>query len=179
LNAAVAAGILTIGDSHGGAIEACAKLLQEHAGEGDPERTAARVVAEAREAKRRLPGFGHRMHGTDPRSVKLLEIAREDGLAGDHVALALAIEAELERQTGRRLPLNVDGAIAAVASEMGFDWRLGKGFFIVSRAAGLVAHAFEERAREKPMRKLADFTAVYDGPEPVDGDSSGPGSTSS
>ena len=32
LNAAVAAGILAIGDSHGGAIEACARLFQEWLG---------------------------------------------------------------------------------------------------------------------------------------------------
>ena len=35
LNAAIAGGILTIGDSHGGAMEQCAKILQEWAAKGD------------------------------------------------------------------------------------------------------------------------------------------------
>ena len=78
--------------------------------------------------------------------------------------LAQAIEVELSNSLGKRLPINVDGAIAAVISDMGFDWRLGKGFFIISRVAGLVAHAYEEMIREKPMRKLGDLNFEYDGP---------------
>lgn len=52
--------------------------------------------------------------------------------------------------------MNVDGAIAAVVSEMGFDWRLGKGFFIIGRTAGLVAHVYEELTMEKPFSKRLD-----------------------
>jgi citryl-CoA lyase len=48
---------------------------------------------------------------------------------------------------------------------MGFDWRLGKGFFLISRVPGLVAHAYEELTRERPMRKLGDWNYQYDGPE--------------
>lgn len=165
LNAAVAAGVLAIGDSHGGAIEECARLLQQRAEEGMEREVAAALVSEYRGAGRRLPGFGHRLHGSDPRSARLIEICRQDGLEGKYLRLALALEDELESSTGRRLPLNVDGAIAAVISEMGFDWRLGKGFFIVSRTAGLVAHAFEERVREKPMRRMGAYRVVYDGPK--------------
>ena len=36
---------------------------------------------------------------------------------------------------------------------MGFDWRLGKGFFIIGRVPGLVAHAYEELVYEKPFSK--------------------------
>ncbi|MCP4633748.1 MAG: citryl-CoA lyase, partial [candidate division Zixibacteria bacterium] len=56
------------------------------------------------------------------------------------------------------------GGIAAVISDMGFDWRLGKGFFIISRVPGLVAHIYEEITREKPMRKLGNSNWEYDGP---------------
>ncbi len=165
LNSAVAGGILTIGDSHGGAIEQCARILQERAQDGRAGQVAAEIVEEFRSSKRRLPGFGHRLHAVDPRSRALLDIAREDGLDGKYVELALAVEKELFEKTGRRLPLNVDGAIAALISEMGFDWRMGKGFFIISRTPGLVAHAFEENSREKPMRRIGSFEAIYDGPE--------------
>jgi len=166
LNAAVAGGILTIGDSHGGAIEACARMLQENAPSevGQAADVAKELVADYRSRKARISGFGHRLHGTDPRSVALLAIAGEEGLDGVYVALANALEAELEATSGRKLPLNVDGAIAALICEMGFDWRMGKGFFIISRTPGLVAHAHEERTREKPMRKMTSFETIYDGP---------------
>jgi len=51
-----------------------------------------------------------------------------------------------------------------VISDMGFDWRLGKGFFIISRVPGLLAHAYEEMTRERPMRKLGPMPFEYDGP---------------
>ena len=167
LNAAVAGGILTIGESHGGAIEACARMLQAEAPQdiANSAETAAALVAKYREEKKRISGFGHRVHGTDPRATVLFEIAEEEGLAGRYVAFARAIEDALEAASGRRLPINVDGAIAAMISEMGFDWRMGKGFFIASRTPGLVAHAFEERTRERPMRQMTNFDTIYDGPE--------------
>ncbi len=164
LNAAVAGGILAIGESHGGAIEACAKLLQENAsGENEIKRAAA-LVADYKKSKKRIPGYGHRLHGEDPRSAKLFQIAAEDNLRGRHIRFALALEKALAESSGKKLPINIDGAIAAVISEMGFDWRMGKGFFIISRTPGLVAHAFEERTREKPMRKMGLFDTHYDGP---------------
>ena len=59
--------------------------------------------------------------------------------------------------------INVDGAIAGVVSDMGFDYRLGKGFFIIGRVVGLVAHIFEEIVREKPFRRIAEEEIEYDG----------------
>ncbi|HDH57553.1 MAG TPA: citryl-CoA lyase [Bacteroidetes bacterium] len=167
LNAAVAAGVLTIGDSHGGAIEQCARILQEWAKkEGTPEELARALVADMKQKGKRMPGYGHRIHKRDPRTVKMLEIAERIGYKGKIIELAVAIQDELERTSGRNLPLNVDGAIAAVISEMGFDWRLGKGFFIISRVPGLIAHVYEEWTREKTMRKLGPPPFEYDGPEP-------------
>ena len=165
LNAAVAAGVLTIGDSHGGAIEQCARILQDWAKkDGAPKDLAAKLVAEFKEKNKRMPGYGHRIHKRDPRTVKLLEIAERIGYKGRHIELAVNLQDELERTSGKDLPLNVDGAIAAITSEMGFDWRLGKGFFIISRVPGLVAHVHEEWTREKMMRKLGPPAYEYDGP---------------
>ena len=166
LNTSVAAGVMTIGDVHGGAIEQCARILQEWAArEGDADALAEKLVQDLREKKRRMPGFGHRLHGVDPRTVRLLALAKETGFSGRHIELGRAVEAELEKQLGRKLPMNVDGAVGAVISDMGFDWRLGKGFFIISRTAGLVAHVYEEWTREKPMRRLGPPPSEYDGPE--------------
>lgn len=165
LNAALAGGVLVIGDSHGGAIEQSAKIIQEWAAKtGDLEKIANELVDWLRAEKIRMPGFGHRIHKVDPRSGKLFEIAEREGFGGRHIDLCRALESALEAKLGRALPINVDGAIGAVISDMGFDWRLGKGFFIISRMPGLLAHAYEEMTREKPMRKLGPLSFEYDGP---------------
>ena len=167
LNAALAGGVLVIGDSHGGAIEQSAKIMQEwitgNEG-GEPSAIASALVDWLKETKKRMPGFGHRLHKVDPRTAKLFEIAARHGFSGKHIELCRALETALAEKTGRQLPINVDGAIAAVISDMGFDWRLGKGFFIISRMPGLLAHAYEEMTREKPMRKLGPLPYEYDGP---------------
>jgi citrate synthase len=165
LNAAVAAGVLAIGEVYGGAIERCARMLQEWAGQpGTPRQIAGELVADLSKTGERLPGFGHRLHVTDPRTVRLLALAREADIRHRHVDLAVAVEAELEHRTRKRLPMNINGAVAAVISDMGFDWRLGNGFFIISRAAGLVAHVYEEWTREESMRRLDPPPHEYDGP---------------
>ncbi|MFH2048305.1 MAG: citryl-CoA lyase [bacterium] len=166
LNAAIAGGVLVIGDTHGGAIEQSAKIMQEWASKGsDASKTASDLLDWLKENKIRMPGFGHRIHKVDPRTAKLFEIAGRHGYSGKHIELCKAIEKTMEEKLGKQLPINVDGAIAAVISDMGFDWRLGKGFFIISRVPGLLAHTYEEMTREKPMRKLGPMPFEYDGPE--------------
>jgi citrate synthase len=168
LNAAIAGGILVIGDWHGGAIEQAAKTLQEWAGKMDDDSQATQVAEQLagwlKEKKRRMPGFGHRIHTADPRTPRLFEIAEKHGYRGKHIELCRALEKVLGAKLGKQLPINVDGAIAAVISDMGFDWRLGKAFFIISRVPGLVAHAYEEMTRERPVRKLGPLPYEYDGP---------------
>jgi len=167
LNAAVAAGVMAIGDVHGGAIEQAARIFQEwSARNGEPAVLAAELVAEMQKQDKRLPGFGHRLHQIDPRTIKLFEIARRLKFSGRNTEFCLAVERALEERTGKKLPVNVDGAIAAVISDMGFDWRLGKGFFMISRLPGLIAHAHEERVTQRPMRKLGNTECEYIGPAP-------------
>src|SRR2546423_12736160 len=64
LQASVAAGILSLGDHHGGAIEQCAKLLQESVAVG---RSASDIVTNFGSRKQRIPGFRHPWHDRDPR----------------------------------------------------------------------------------------------------------------
>src|SRR6266511_2733912 len=99
LSAAVAAGVLTIGDEHGGAgsncMEMIAAALEQAARDGvAADATARRVVDDALKAKRRLPGLGHRVHTTDPRVAALFDMARAEGLAKDGVGFMTALEAE-------------------------------------------------------------------------------------
>ena len=169
LSSAVAAGTLAISRLHGGAVEEGMQQMIEVArrsdGEGgDDEAAAARFVMDAKETKKRLSGYGHRIHTDDPRSKRLLDMAGELGLAGRHVRIAGYLEDKLAASSGKRLPLNVDGAIAAVLCDMGFDPSVGNAFFILSRVAGMVAHVQEERTRERPMRRIDPADHEYDGP---------------
>lgn len=168
LPTAVAGGVLSIGDSHGGAIEKGAKFLQEGIKRMKEEKLsieeiAKTLVKESREKKRRILGFGHRVHSSDPRTKKLFELSDELNINGDHIKLSKQISVELEKQIGKKLPINVDGAIAAVISDMDFDYRLGKAFFLIGRVAGLTAHVYEEQTMFKPMRKMFTADVEYDG----------------
>ncbi len=165
---AMVAGISAIGDYHGGAGEACAHLLQEtiaqHPHE-DAQSLAAQLVSDFRQQKKRLPGFGHRFHSpVDPRSQRLLALADQWRLSGPHIALARAIELELQRVAGRPLPMNVDGAMAAILSDLGIDWRFGKAIFIIARSAGLAAHVHEEMTTGKPLQFASKRQIHYIGP---------------
>ena len=65
---------------------------------------------------------------------------------------------------GKGMPMNVDGAIAAVCGDLGLDYEFGNALFIISRVPGLIAHAHEERLRQSPMRQIDPKAHVYDGP---------------
>lgn len=160
MQAAVAAGVLGVGDSHGGAIEECARLLQMGM-------SAEKLVDKVVGSGDRIPGFGHKVYkDEDPRATQIFNKAKSLGFYGEHCELISAVELELEKQKEKKIPINVDGAIAGVISDMGFDYRLGKGFFIIGRVVGIVAHIFEEMVREKPFRRISDEEIEYDGAKP-------------
>lgn len=170
VNAAVAAGILSISKFHGGAIEDCMRILHQAMDVVKNENTsleeaAKQVISDYRAVKKRLSGFGHRLHTNDPRTTKLFKIADELLISGDFVELAQTFVKVLKDKTGKDLPLNVDGAIAALLCEMDFDPILANAFFMIARVPGLVAHIYEEKTRMKPMRKIHPTDVEYDGPE--------------
>src|SRR5262245_56512980 len=166
--AAVAAGVLTIGDEHGGAGSLCMELIAEGLAvakqEGLSIEDAARCTVErAAREKRRLPGLGHRVHTLDPRVDALFGMAQAENVAGDGIAFIRAVEAEARRQI-KPLPMNIDGALAGVLHDMGFPPSAGRFIFIIGRVAGLTAEVAEEYARERPMR--IKFAVEYDGAPP-------------
>ena len=170
LNAAVAAGILSISKFHGGAIEDCMRILLQAMDvvkneNKSLEEAANQIISDYRAVKKRLSGFGHRVHTNDPRTTKLFKISDELGISGDFVELAQTFVSVLKETTGKDLPLNVDGAIAALLCEMDFDPILANAFFMIARVPGLVAHIYEEKTRMKPMRKIHPTDVEYDGPE--------------
>jgi citrate synthase len=170
LSAAVAAGVLAIGDEHGGAGEACMEMIaavveRARAAATSIDEAAHAVVEEMRRVGQRIPGIGHRRLITDPRVDVLFTMARDAQIAGDGIVAARAIEKAVTEQV-KPLPLNIDGALAAILHDMGFPPPAGKLIFIVGRVAGLTAEVAEEHQREKPMR--IRIPVDYDGEAPRD-----------
>lgn len=168
LNAALAGGILAISKHHGGAIEDSMKVIQEAVRRKremnkTEEEMAHIILIEYKEKNKRLPGFGHRIHTKDPRTIKLFQIASDLGIAGEYVGMAKVLEDAMEQSSGKRLPTNVDGAIGALLCEMQFPSELANAFFILARIPGLVAHVYEEQTRMKPMRFINPKDHEYDG----------------
>jgi citrate synthase len=171
LRAAVAAGVLSFGTYHGGDVEACMDLLDTGLAmmrEGRSYREAASTIVQQKiAAGARVPGLGHRLHTHDPRATKLLQMAYELDLEGEHIRLMRAIDEALADALGpdhERVHVNVDGAIAAICGDLGLDNEFGNALFIISRVPGLIAHAHEERLRQRPMRQIDPKNHDYDGP---------------
>ena len=166
LSAAVAAGVLTIGDEHGGAGSGCMDLIVEGLSRARETRrsfdeVAGELVAETRSRGERIPGFGHRVHSEiDPRVAVLFDLAQAEGLGGEGIKFARALEQAISTQI-KPIPLNIDGALAAILVDMGFPSAVGRLLFIIGRVAGISAEVLEEHTREKPMR--IKVPVVYDG----------------
>src|SRR2546428_2291111 len=166
----VAAGILAFGPHHGGDIESCMRFLDSGLtlvrGGKTLMQAAEAIVQECVTQRQVPPGFGHRFHTRDPRAGRLFQMALELELEGEHVRMLRAAERALEtyqEQYGRPLPVNVDGAIAAICADLGFAYELGNAIFLISRLPGLIAHAHEERTGQAPMRLIDPTGHDYDG----------------
>jgi len=159
INTSVAAGVLAIGDYHGGAVEQAARLFQENVGS-----KASDVVKERLARKERLGGFGHKQYDQDPRVAPLFALAEKHKLAGRHIKFAKEVDKELCAQSKKTLHLNIDGAIAAIISDLGFPWQSGRAFFIIPRTAGIAAHVVEERMSGEVYRREDDSNVSYSGP---------------
>jgi len=153
VNGAMASAINVLDDVHGGAGQQCMELYREiaaEAGEDEPTKAADTVLQRWREAGTRyVPGFGHRFHPVDPRTPRLLALldaAEKAGVvSGRFTRIGRAIEAALGRGRDRPVPMNIDGVTAVIYCELGFEPELGRGIFILARAVGILAHAWEEK----------------------------------
>ena len=166
----VAAGILAFGPHHGGDIESCMRFLDTGLSlvrSGVTMQQAAETLVDScLKDGQTPPGFGHRFHTRDPRAARLFQMALELELEGEHIRMIRAIERVLDarkQEQGRQVPVNVDGAIAAISADLGFAYELGNAIFLISRLPGLIAHAHEERTQQPPMRQIDPKDNDYDG----------------
>ncbi len=170
---AVAAGLLGCGSVVLGSAEVCGRFLTAclAAAErgGVPQRQAAiSAVAALRAQEQSVPGFGHPLHEAgDPRANVLLKLAEEHGIVGRHIEMLYAVRDALPEALGRKLPINVNGAIPAVMLDVGFPLAALKGLSLLARTASLIAHLQEES--ERPIGFVLSGAAAaaiaYDGPE--------------
>jgi citrate synthase len=149
MQAAVAAALLGAGSKHLGSSEHCARLLVEacepDADDATVSAAAASLVEQCAAKNTYIPGIGHRTHaGGDPRAERLFEIARETGVYGTYSRLVEGIALSASTARGRLLPVNVTGAIAGIALDMGFRWEVCRAFALIGRTLGAVAQIQEE-----------------------------------
>jgi citrate synthase len=150
LQGAVAAGILGCGSVVLGSSEAAGIFLASIASRIDTGESIAAaaqtIIREYRSARRSIPGYGHPLHKKlDPRVQRLFEIAAEAAGVGRYVQIAREVETLLPDLVGKRLALNVSGAIPAVLLDAGYPVAALKGIPILARTAGLIAHLLEEQ----------------------------------
>lgn len=176
LNGAMASALNTLYDVHGGAGEQALELYLDilaRMDTGDALKLATESAIDAWIAAhgKYLPGFGHRFHPVDPRSGKLLalvdEMAGKGVVSGRIAMVARTIEAAMADRKGKLIPMNIDGATAVIYGELGFPPPLSRGVFCLSRAVGILAHAWEQSSRGErnkgPMPR--NFPYLYEGPD--------------
>lgn len=159
LQAGVAAGLLGVASQFVGTMENCAQLLADIVALPEAERPsrARHIVDGHRAARRHLPGFGHHLHRPDdPRAARLLELQAERGLARASASALRLLAATIDEVYGRHVTINATGAAAAIFSDLEIPVAVMRGFAVISRAAGLVAHLAEEQ-REPTGRYIWDL----------------------
>ncbi len=94
-------------------------------------------------------------------------MALELEVEGHHIQMIRAVEMVMVEHPdahGRAVPVNIDGAIAAVCGDLGIPPAIADALFVISRVPGIAAHAEEEKIRQAPMRQIDPKDHRYDGP---------------
>jgi len=189
---ALAGGVLSIGYTHVDAHEAAqtwitaVKLMKK---EGwNFEQTADYLAKEIRNKNKTdaflrlfgnrniIPGWHHPQHIRDLRSPRIIELAEKYGIAADHVKFVIALEKATEKYWGRKVYMNISGAISASLVDMVFNPDECIAFCAIARSVSIAAHCVEEKVREKGWRASTRSTITqpldlalqkpeyYDGP---------------
>jgi citrate synthase len=153
----VVAGIGTIkGPLHGGAIDEVMKMFLEI---DQPERAAA-YVDRALAAKRKIPGFGHRVYRAgDARAPHLKNMAERLAEAtGERKWFTIATTVEQRMREAKGIIANVDYYAAPVLYHLGFPLNLFTNVVASARISGWSAHIFEQYANNRLIRPRALYT---------------------
>lgn len=153
LQVAVSSGLNAVGNVFVGTMEGCGVILQAASKSDDPAAYLDRAIAEHRDSRTPLPGFGHPFHKPDdPRTPRLLELVYEVGLSGRYCDLLRQMNRQVDAAFGKHLTINATGATAALLLEAGLQPDIFRGIAVISRSAGLVTHIQEERRHPTARR---------------------------
>jgi citrate synthase len=157
--AVVAAWCSFVGPLHGGAPGPTLDMLDAAAAADDVDAWIERKL----KAGERLAGFGHRVfRGNDPRAAAL-RAAIQQMPAG---AARLDFVARLEQRVaavvacvkpGRRLPANVEIMAALLLDSVGIPREAFTAVFAITRCAGWIAHALEQRQTGRMIRPASHY----------------------
>lgn len=157
MHTSVASGILAMGKRHGSAIKGTMKFFYDNVDTDDLEQ----LIKNRKEAGKYIPGYGHPELEHDHRTETLFSLAEDLDFFGKYCEFAKEVQQELNNQSSIKLPLNIDGAMAAILCEMDFNWQVAKGVFIIARVPGLVAQVHEEQKLEDGIKRLSEKEVEY------------------
>jgi citrate synthase len=123
------------------------KCVADFGGESDLAAFADRRLAELKASGERVPGYGSPVHPDgDPRVATLREVVERAGLFGNHCQMFIALGDALTR-SGKRLPPNDIGMIAACLADIGITPDEGEAIAMISIVPSLAANALLELKR--------------------------------
>ena len=161
MHSAVVSAVGTLkGPLHGGANEEVMRLLERI---GSIDRVEP-VIMEMLAAKKKVPGFGHRVYRTeDPRARFLRSMSQRLGeRAGEPQWYQLTRKVEEITTAQRRIFPNVDLYSSSVYRAMDIPVDLYTTTFAVSRIAGWSAHVLEQYGDNRLIRPMAEYTGPLD-----------------
>ncbi|CAO1627408.1 unnamed protein product [Parajaminaea phylloscopi] len=164
LVSSLCAGLLTIGDRFGGALDDAAKTFSQAKDRG---LTPREFVDEQRRANKLIPGIGHKVKSvTNPdfRVQVLIEHVRKEFPSHSMLDYALAVQAVTTAKKDS-LILNVDGCLAvcfvdllrdsgAFTREEADEYiQIGvlNGIFVLGRSIGLIGHKIDQSRLRAPL----------------------------
>ncbi len=163
---ALASGMLASGSITGSPQEPAEMLMESVAQDLDDIAATKQTIDTWLKRRGVVPGLGHPVHKEgEPRAITVRKIAMDLNGWESHGQRLDAIEAELAAQKGRKIPINLAGAIGAVLAGLKFDPLVIGGLGALSYGMSLLAHITEEIREGVPLRIIPDeLGAHYAGP---------------
>ncbi len=160
----VAAGLIMIGPRFGGAVTDAGKWFKYAV---EKELSPDDFLVHMKKNVGPVPGIGHRvksLKNPDKRVKELVGFVKSQGIPTPHLDFALSVE-KLTTSKKDTLILNVDGAMAAILTDLGFPNEALNGFFILSRTIGLIGHWIDQNRQGSRLIRLFTYLVNYASPK--------------